>query len=69
MEFKQHSSQGKHFHREKKQLLYNVIKFCDTEADNGCETIPLAHATKRASAMTGVSESSIRKIRTHRPFV
>ena len=51
MESKQYSSQGKHFHREKKHLLYNIIKFCETEADNGCEIIPLAHAIKRASAM------------------
>ena len=43
---KQYSSQSKHFHREKKKPLYNVIKFCDTEVDNGCETIPLAHLQK-----------------------
>lgn len=58
------SSQGKHYRRVTKRILHSVIKFCDNEADKGSMVIPVSHATKRASAITGVSKSSIRRIRT-----
>ena len=47
---------------EKKHLSYNVIKFCDIETDNGSKTIQSAHATKRANAVTGISENLVWRI-------
>lgn len=46
---------------QRKNILNNVVKYYDNEADKGCLTIPLPDATKRASAISAVSET-IRRI-------
>lgn len=46
-----------------REVIARIIDVCDREAERKCLDIPIEHRTERAAFYTGVSESSIKKIR------
>ena len=57
------SGGNKAFKGGTKKILYNIIKYCDQEAENREIIVPITQPTKLACQIAGVSVSNIKIIR------
>lgn len=57
------SKKGHTIRSQAREVIANVIKICDEEAQNNCYKLPVSQRNERASLYTGCSVSTITRIR------
>jgi hypothetical protein len=51
-------------HSQTREVVWNVLKFVELEAEQGSFTIPISKAQERTEAATGVTLCTVRKIKS-----
>jgi hypothetical protein len=51
-------------HSQTREVVWNVLKFMEQEAEQGSFTIPISKANERTEAATGVTVRTVQKIKS-----